>query len=52
MKELPAGQQFIQVYNLTQALAWNARKAQVSLAVAYRKDNRFESEHLHKEFVF
>ena len=27
-KELPAGQQFIQVYNLTQALAWNARKAQ------------------------
>ena len=51
-KELPAGQQFIQVYNLTQALAWNARKAQVFLAVAYRKDNRFESEHLHKEFVF
>ena len=52
LKELSAGQQFIQVYNLTQALAWNARKAQVSLAVAYRKDNRFESEHLHKEFVF
>ena len=51
-KELPAKQQFIQVYNLTQALAWNARKAQVFLAVAYRKDNRFESEHLHKEFVF
>ena len=51
-KELPAGQQFIQVYNLTQALAWNARKAQVFLAVAYRKDNHFESEHLHKEFVF
>ena len=52
LKELPAGQQFIQVYNLTQALAWNARKAQVFLAVAYRKDNRFESEYLHKEFVF
>ena len=52
LKELPAGQQFIQVYNLTQALAWNARKAQVYLAVAYRKDNRFELEHLHKEFVF
>ena len=51
-KELPAKQQFIQVYNLTQALAWNARKAQVYLAVAYRKDNRFESEHLYKEFVF
>lgn len=51
-KELPAKQQFMQVYNLTQALAWNARKAQVFLAVAYRKDNRFESEHLHKEFVF
>ena len=52
LKELSAGQQFIQVYNLTQALAWNARKAQVYLAAAYRKDNRFELEHLHKEFVF
>lgn len=51
-KELPAGQQFIQVYNLTQALAWNARKAQVCLAVAYWKDDHFELEHLHKEFVF
>lgn len=51
-KELPAGQQFIQVYNLTQALAWNARKAQVFLAVAYWKDDHFELEHLHKEFVF
>lgn len=51
-KELPAGQQFIQVYNLTQALAWNARKAQVYLAVAYWKDDHFELEHLHKEFVF
>ena len=52
LKELPAGQQFIQVYNLTQALAWNARKAQVYLAVAYWKDDHFELEHLHKEFVF
>ena len=51
-KELPAGQQFIQVYNLTQALAWNARKAQVCLAVAYWKDDHFELEHLYKEFVF
>lgn len=51
-KELPAKQQFMQVYNLTQALAWNARKAQVCLAVAYWKDDHFESEHLHKEFVF
>ena len=51
-KELPAKQQFIQVYNLTQALAWNARKAQVCLAVAYWKDDHFELEHLHKEFVF
>ena len=51
-KELPAGQQFIQVYNLTQALAWNARKAQVYLAVAYWKDDHFELEHLNKEFVF
>lgn len=51
-KELPARQQFIQVYNLTQALAWNARKAQVYLAVAYWKDDHFELEHLHKEFVF
>ena len=46
-KELPAKQQFIQVYNLTQALAWNARKAQVCLAVAYWKDDHFELEHLH-----
>ena len=52
LKELPAGQQFIQVYNLTQALAWNARKAQVCLAVAYWKDDHFELEHLYKEFVF
>ena len=51
-KELPAGQQLIQVYNLTQALAWNARKAQVYLAVAYWKDDHFELEHLNKEFVF
>ena len=51
-KELPAKQQFMQVYNLTQALAWNARKAQVCLAVAYWKDDHFELEHLHKEFVF
>ena len=52
LKELSAGQQFIQVYNLTQALAWNARKAQVCLAVAYWKDDHFELEHLNKEFVF
>ena len=52
LKELSAGQQFIQVYNLTQALAWNARKAQVCLAVAYWKDDHFELEHLYKEFVF
>ena len=51
-KELPAKQQFMQVYNLTQALAWNARKAQVCLAVAYWKDDHFELEHLYKEFVF
>jgi len=51
-KELPAKQQFMQVYNLTQALAWNARKAQVYLAVAYWKDDHFELEHLYKEFVF
>lgn len=51
-KELSAKQQFMQVYNLTQALAWNARKAQVCLAVAYWKDDHFELEHLYKEFVF
>ena len=51
-KELPAKQQFMQVYNLTQALAWNARKAQVCLAVAYWKYDHFELEHLYKEFVF